>query len=303
MLVIILKKALVCLLLEITFLFTSCLKEDNGSLSEKSGDVAATTKSNYKTYTGFEPLEVVDLLTPDPQNTAGLPEIKIEHAYGVAKNEIPHSISVESQKFFEEKNYQAVTYDTKSKKKVLYLTFDCGYENGNTVKILDVLKAKNVTAAFFCTLDDIKSEPELIARMIKEGHIVGNHSSTHPSFTEISREKMTVELEECENFLRTEFGYSAEYFRFPKGEYSESALDLVGALGFKSVFWSVSYSDWDTKNQKGSDYAFEKVTSRLHPGAIILLHSVSSDNADALSRIIDYANEKGYVFASLENLF
>lgn len=278
------------------------MKKDSPKTDE-SDKVAATTRSEYKTFTGYKPLNTVNFTAADPQNSRKLPETKIEHAYGVASNEKPHSISVSSQEFFTKKSFKAVTYNSKNKEKVLYLTFDCGYENGYTSKVLDVLKEKNIKAAFFCTLDEIESEPELIARMIKEGHIVGNHSSTHPSFAEISREKMAKEIEKCDNFLRTNFGYTSKFFRFPKGEYSESALELVGSLGFVSVFWSLSYSDWDVNNQKGAEYAFEKVTSRIHPGAIILLHSVSSDNANALGRIIDYAAEKGYKFDSLDHIF
>lgn len=274
----------------------------NSPKTDESDKVAATTRSEYKTFTGYKPLNTVNFTAADPENSRKLPETKIEHAYGVASNEKPHSISVSSQAFFTKNSFKAVTYNANNKEKVLYLTFDCGYENGYTSKVLDVLKEKNVKAAFFCTLDEIESEPELIARMIKEGHIVGNHSSTHPSFAEISREKMAKEIEKCDNFLRTNFGYTSKYFRFPKGEYSESALELVGSLGFVSVFWSLSYSDWDVNNQKGAEYAFEKVTSRIHPGAIILLHSVSSDNANALGRIIDYAAEKGYKFDSLDHI-
>ncbi len=277
-----------------------------GKVNEKaqiSDNAAATTQeNNYNTFTGLKPLDEIDYKASDPENLKGISEEKIAHAYGVAQNETPHSISVESQTFFEEKGYKAVTFDSANKNKVLYLTFDCGYENGYTSKILDVLKEKNVKAAFFCTLDNIKAEPELIARIIKEGHIVGNHSSKHPSFAQISRERMASELEECENYLRTNFGYTSNYFRFPKGEYSESALDLIGSLGFISVFWSLAYDDWNTEAQKGSDYAFEKVTSRLHPGAIILLHSVSSDNAGAIEKIIDFARAKGYTFSSLDEL-
>ncbi len=235
-----------------------------------------------------------------PEST-GLPTEKIEHAYGIAKNSQPHQISIDSEKFFEKNNFKAVTYDTKSKEKVMYLTFDCGYENGYTEKILDVLREKNVKAAFFCTLDDIKSNPEVIARMIKEGHIVGNHSSTHPSFAEIDIAQMVREIEECENYLRKNFGYSSHYFRFPKGEYSQTALDVVGKLGYLSVFWSLSYADWDTENQKGSEYALETVTSRFHPGAIILLHAVSADNADAMAQIIDSARAKGYSFRAISD--
>lgn len=256
--------------------------------------------NNGKTFTGLKPLENKDFKVYDPENKRHIPTKSIEHSFGIAKDEKPNDISLNAQKFFDSKNFNAICVDTKTKnKKVLYLTFDCGWENGYTGKVLDILKEKQVPAAFFCTLSNIKKEPELIARMINEGHIVGNHSDTHPRFSEISREKMAIEIARCDNYLRVNFGYSSPFFRFPEGNYSECALDLVGSLGYKSVFWSVAYADWDVKNPHGADYAFNTVTARLHPGAVILLHSVSPDNAAALSRIIDWARGNGYEFKAL----
>ena len=265
------------------------------NVAGKTGQKAAAT------YTGYPALEPVTLTCADPENSRGLSTAKISHSYGVAKDGKPHQISVDSEKFFESKNFKAVTYDTKSQSKVLYLTFDCGWENGYTSKVLDTLLEKNVPAAFFCTLEHIKSQPDLIARMITEGHIVGNHSTKHPDFAKISRERMAAELLECDNYLRQNFGYSTEFFRFPEGSYNESALDLVGSMGYTSVFWSCAYADWDVKDTKGGEYAFKTVTSRLHPGAVILLHSVSPDNAAALGDIIDYARSQGYEFKALSD--
>lgn len=248
------------------------------------------------------PLPLQEFTVNDPENTRGLSNEKVCHSYGIAKDGKANSISVNFEKTFEEKGWNAVCLDTKSQEKALYLTFDCGYENGYTSKILDTLKEKGVTAAFFCTLPQVKQNPELISRMIDEGHIVGNHSNTHPSFPEISRTQMKDEIQAMDDYLRLNFGYSAPFFRYPKGEYSENSMDLVNSLGYKCVFWSCSYADWDLDNQKGSDYAFNTVTSRLHPGAVILLHAVSPDNSAALGRIIDYAKEQGYVFKSLNDL-
>lgn len=257
---------------------------------------------NTGTYTGLSPLPKIKLTASDPQNTRGLSTATVGYSYGVSKNGVPHQNSTNAQKYFDENGFNAVSIDTKTKEKVLYLTFDCGWENGYTTTVLDILKQKNVPAAFFCTLSNIKSEPGLIARMINEGHIVGNHSTTHPDFSKISREKMASEIETCDNYLREKFGYSSPYFRFPMGSYSASSLDLVSSLGYKSVFWSVAYADWDVNDTKGKQYAFDTVTSRLHPGAIILLHSVSPDNAAALGDIIDWARKQGYEFRSLEQL-
>lgn len=293
------------LVLVLCLLMCSCkadMPEDITEGTTAENVAGKTGQKSAATFTGYPALEEVTLKCTDSENSRGLSTDKISHAYGVAKNGEPHQISVDSEKFFESKNFKVVTYDNASQSKVLYLTFDCGYDNGYTEKILDTLKEKKVKAAFFCTVDEMKSAPDVIARMIKEGHIVGNHSTTHPSFDEISRSEMTKEIQDCDNYLRKNFGYTSKYFRFPKGEYSECALELVDSLGYTSVFWSLSYADWDTKAQKGGDYAFEKVTSRLHSGAIILLHAVSSDNAEAMGRIIDYARQQGYEFKSLDEL-
>ncbi len=253
-----------------------------------------------KTYTGLEPLKPRTMPVIDPQNTRNLSTTTINHAYGVAKDEKPHEISVNNQKLYEK--YGGICYDT-STDKVIYLTFDCGYENGNTEKILDTLKEKKIPAAFFVTLPQVKSTPELIARMINEGHIVGNHSVNHPNFSTISRDKMAEEIEGMDNYLREHFGYSAPFFRFPEGACSENALDLVANLEFRSVFWSAAYADWDTNNQKGKQYAFDTVTQRLHPGCVLLLHSVSQDNAEALPDIIEYAEKNGYRFGNLQEIY
>lgn len=265
---------------------------DSGLLAPKDG----------KTYTGLRPLPLKSFEVKDPENTRDLDETRIEYGYGAAKDGRPHQTSLDNQAYFEKGGFNAVCLDTRSAGKPLYLTFDCGYENGYTASILDTLMEKGVPSAFFCTLPQVKSCPELTARMINEGHIVGNHSVKHPSFPTLTRTQMAQELRGMDDYLRTHFGYSEAYFRFPMGEYSDSALDLVGSLGYKSVFWSVAYADWDLSKQKGEEHAFQTVTARLHPGAVILLHSVSPDNAHALGRIIDRAREQGYVFKSLRDL-
>jgi peptidoglycan-N-acetylmuramic acid deacetylase len=266
---------------------------------EKSEGMIITGTHDSSSKSGYASLPKTIYKANDPENNTGLSTKKISHSHGPASDGKPHYTVLEMQKSMEK--YGAFTVDT-SGQKVLYLTFDCGYEHENlTSKVLDTLKEKGVTATFFCTLDHIKKETDLIARMIKEGHIVGNHSTTHPSFANISREKMAKEIEETENYLRENFGYAAKYFRFPAGEYNESALELVSSLGYSSVFWSVAYDDWDTSKIRGKNYAIEKVMSRLHPGAVILLHSVSKDNAEALGDIIDKARKEGYRFESIEN--
>lgn len=256
---------------------------------------------NGETYTGLPALALQDFAVEDPENTRGLSTEKVGYSYGVAKDGAPHETSVQNQSYFSENGYQAFCLDTVSEEKTLYLTFDCGYENGYTEMILDTLKEKDVPAAFFCTLPQVEDNPQLIARMITEGHIVGNHSVKHPSFPTLTRIEMAQEIQGMDDYLRTNFGYSEPFFRFPMGEYSDCALDLVDSIGYRSVFWSVAYEDWDLDNQRGTQYAFDTVTARLHPGAVILLHSVSPDNANALGQIIDWAREQGYVFKSLRD--
>ncbi len=186
--------------------------------------------------------------------------------------------------------------------KVMYLTFDEGYENGYTAKILDVLKKRKTPAAFFVTGPYVKNEPELIKRMVDEGHIVGNHTVNHPSMPDVGDEELVRELSDLnDNFFRLT-NTNMKYMRPPKGEFSERTLALTQKNGYKSIFWSVAYADWDTKNQKGINYAVEQVTKQFHNGAIILLHAVSEDNAEALEQIINIATEQGYVFKSLEDL-
>ncbi len=267
----------------------STIKRNNKSLY---GENTGTSK----TYTGLEPLLETTIPVVDKDNLKNLSEKSESHSYGVSKDGKPHEISVNFQKVYDK--YNALCLDT-SGEKVIYLTFDCGYENGCTDEILDVLKEKEVPAAFFVTLPYLESAPEVASRMILEGHVVGNHSDTHPNFSTINRTQMAKEIENVDNYLRTHFGYSSNYFRFPQGAYSESALDLVNNAGYKSVFWSSAYADWDVNNLKGKQYAFDTVTSRLHPGCVLLLHAVSKDNAEALGDIIDYARSQGYEFRQL----
>lgn len=285
---------IICLALVLS-LFSACTNPEYVRTEDTTNNLTATTENQQREVPQTSVL-------PEPMaEDKGLSEEKIAHSYGVAKNGVANEISISTQKYFEQNKFNAFCLDVKSDEKVLYLTFDCGYENGYTSKILDVLKEKNVNAAFFCTLPQVKAEPELIQRMIDEGHIVGNHSVTHPSFAEISTAQITEEIKGMEEYLKENFNYCERYFRFPKGEYSESALNTVGSLGYTSVFWSLAYADWDLNNQKGADFAHETVMSRIHSGAVILLHSVSPDNANALADIIDSARVQGYEFKSLRD--
>jgi len=179
-------------------------------------------------------------------------------------------------------------------KKVIYLTFDEGYENGYTPKILDVLKENDVKTIFFVTGSYIDRNPELIQRMLDEGHQIGNHSISHPSLPDVDYEKLEQELLGLDDKLYEKFGVRTKYMRPPSGEYSERVLAAAQQLGYKTIFWSFAYDDWYADKIRGADYAYNKVMANLHNGAVMLLHAVSKDNADALDRIIKDIKAQGY---------
>ena len=190
-----------------------------------------------------------------------------------------------------------------SSKKVLYLTFDEGYENGYTGKILDILKSTSTPAAFFVTGPYLERETALIKRMVDEGHIVGNHTINHPSMPSvIDDEKLKKELTGLDEKFFALTQKNMKFVRPPMGEFSERTLAISKNLGYKTIFWSSAYVDWNVKTQKCADYAFEQVTNQFHNGCIILLHAVSEDNMEALPEIIKDALSKGYTFESLNEL-
>jgi peptidoglycan-N-acetylmuramic acid deacetylase len=179
-------------------------------------------------------------------------------------------------------------------KKVVYLTFDEGYENGYTPLILDTLKENNVKALFFVTGAYVKSEGNLVKRMLEEGHLVGNHTINHRSLPSLSSAALENELYGLEKRFTALTGKGFKYMRPPEGEYSEKVLAAANQLGYVTVFWSYAYKDYDINDQKGSEHAYKMVMDNLHNGAVILLHAVSSDNANALDRIIRGIEAEGY---------
>lgn len=185
-------------------------------------------------------------------------------------------------------------------KKTIYLTFDEGYENGYTPMILDALKDNQVKAAFFITMPYLKNNGDLVERMLNEGHTVGNHTVHHPSLPDESDEKVEKELVDLDLLFKEKTGISMKYMRAPKGEFSERTLKISRDLGYTNVFWSFAYDDWDIKKQKGPDNAYNKVINYIHNGGVLLLHAVSSDNAQAMDRIIKELKAQGYVFGTLD---
>lgn len=182
--------------------------------------------------------------------------------------------------------------------KFICLTFDEGYENGYTPSILDTLKEKNVKAIFFVTFDFVKDNPQLIERMIDEGHIIGNHTYRHYTLDEVSEAEATEEIRFLDKYMKENFRYRMTLFRFPKGEFSEKTLALADDLGYKSVFWSFAYADWDVDNPADPKEAFNQITSHTHNGEIMLLHAVSKTNAEILGDVIDEVIKQGYQFTT-----
>ncbi len=188
--------------------------------------------------------------------------------------------------------------------KVIYLTFDCGYENGYTAQILDTLKKHRAPAAFFVVGNMIESAPDLIRRMADEGHIVGNHTFHHPDMSAISDQTaFQKELDQLSDLYRTTTGQELpKFYRPPQGKYSMENLKQADALGYRTVFWSLAYVDWYVDNQPTREQAYSKLLPRIHDGAIVLLHSTSKTNADILDDLLTRWEDMGYTFASLEDL-
>jgi len=178
--------------------------------------------------------------------------------------------------------------------KRIIITFDQGYENGYTAKILDTLKEKDVQAIFFLTGPYAKTESALVQRMIDEGHVLGNHGMTHASLPTLSDENAKEEIMSLHNYVMNNYGYQMQYFRCPCGEYSEKALETAQQCGYKTLFWSSAYVDWKTDQQPSPQEGLKKLTEAAHGGEILLLHSVSSTNAEILGELIDSFRAMGY---------
>ena len=189
--------------------------------------------------------------------------------------------------------------------KVLYLTFDAGYENGCTAKILDTLKEKQVPAAFFLVGNYIQRSPDLVRRMVAEGHTVGNHTMHHYDMSRLSdKAAFSRELTDLEALYKETVGQELpKYYRPPQGIYSEENLKMAQELGYQTVFWSLAYVDWNNDSQPTKETAFAKLLPRTHNGAVVLLHSTSKTNAEILGELIDKWKAMGYRFGTLEELF
>ena len=195
--------------------------------------------------------------------------------------------------------YQGICLGNKEQK-YIYLTFDNGYEAGYTEKILEVLKQNEVPATFFLTAHYINTQPDLVQRMIDEGHIIGNHTVNHKSMPEIDNETIQKEVMDLHTAVYKKFGYEMKYIRPPKGEYSERTLAYTNTLGYKTVMWSFAYDDWDEAKQGREEYGKKKILDNVHNGEVMLLHGTSKDNSNILDSCIKEIKAMGYEFRSLD---
>ena len=202
------------------------------------------------------------------------------------------------------RRYDAVYLGDETEKKI-YLTFDAGYENGCTAPILDALAKHNVRAAFFVVGNYLEQNPELVRRMVREGHIVGNHTYHHYDMSKLSDEtSFNEELTSLEALYREVTGLDMEkYYRPPQGIYSEKNLEMAQKLGYRTVFWSLAYVDWYQNDQPTDEQAYDKLLPRIHPGAVVLLHSTSQTNARILDDLLTKWEDMGYSFCTLDELY
>lgn len=196
-------------------------------------------------------------------------------------------------------------YIGNTEEKVLYLTFDAGYENGCTPAILDALKKHEAKAAFFLVGNFIEKNADLVRRMVSEGHTVGNHTMHHYDMSKISEKAaFQKELQDLEDLYREVTGEDLpKFYRPPQGVYSEENLKMAQELGYKTVFWSLAYVDWNNDAQPSHQQAFDKLLPRTHNGAVVLLHATSQTNAEILDELLTKWEQQGYRFGSLEELF
>lgn len=288
----------------------SSTTENNASSAESTADtttVETTTENAASVQNATTASDVTETATSQaatlPSNVSGsqlnaadfanYSTEKVPYGFGaeVDADNRPDGCTWYSNKF---SNYTALFIMPKSSN--IYLTFDEGYEYGFSGEILDVLKEKNVKAVFFVTLPYARDNPELVQRMIDEGHIVGNHTTTHPSggLQQYDAQKQIDDIDQVTQYVKEHYGYSMNLFRFPEGSFSEQSLAIVNALGYMPVFWSFAYKDWDVNNQPDVSESLTNALNKAHGGAIYLLHAESETNTKMLPDLIDGLRAKGY---------
>lgn len=223
-------------------------------------------------------------------------------AWWFKRNETHEAPSAQDEIDLEKYDAFYVQKDCPDGEKPIYLTFDCGYENGFTSGMLDVLEEHYAPATFFVCRYFIKDQPELVKRMKEDGHLVGNHTSNHICMPEHDERTIREEIISNADCMKELTGYDMDmFFRPPKGEYSERTLQITKNMGYATVFWSLAYADYDVDDQPGADYVIDHFDRYIHPGAVPLIHNISESNAEALDTVLTNLEDEGYTFKSLED--
>lgn len=236
--------------------------------------------------------------TIDETNIKSLDNKKI--GWGIKRNDNHEQPDVGSVNRKILDKYQGI-YMGNNDKKLIYLTFDLGYEAGYTSKILEVLKQNDVKATFFITAHYVNTQPDLVKQMIDEGHIVGNHTVNHKSMPTCSLDTIKKEVMDLHSAIYDKFGYEMKFIRPPKGEYSERTVAYTNTLGYTSVMWSFAYDDWDEAKQGRESYGKKKILDNLHNGEVMLLHATSKDNSNILDEVIKEIKNQGYEFRNIDS--
>ncbi len=260
----------------------------SSSPSSSSASSSKPSKPVSSEYFTKEELTYINSLSAKSQN----------YWFGTVKDghNRPNGAMQFQKKYQDTQNIACIAPLNTDGQKKIYLTFDMGWEYNKsyTVKILDTLKEKNVKAVFFVTKDYAKKSADMVRRMIDEGHIVGNHSVSHPQMANVSVERMAQEIMGLHNYILENFGYEMFLFRAPSGNFSEKVLGVSKTLGYNNVFWSFAYNDWDVNNQPNEKTSFELYMKCLHDGGIFLIHGLSKTNVNILGKVIDEARSKGF---------
>ncbi|MGN0161650.1 MAG: polysaccharide deacetylase family protein [Lachnospiraceae bacterium] len=286
----------------------SIISTQASNSTDTDGNIGDNPLTATETAPAIDASKYVGIHHPNPwmdnriiDNVEELETARLANGNGPAADEYgrPYSALENMEQFA---GYQAYFVRDDVTDKILYLTFDAGYEYGCTEQILDTLQEKNVKAVFFVTLPYVESEPLLVQRMIDEGHIVGNHSVSHSSFPSLSVHTQREEVVGLHEYVLENFRYDMWLFRYPKGEYNEQSLAVLNNLGYATVFWSFAYKDYDVNHQPDEEEALEKLLGKMHSGGIYLLHVQSVTNAHILGDFIDEARKQGYEFEQFDVL-
>ena len=285
-------KQKICLLMTAAaMLATGCAAADIDT-ADRSGNAAESTSATKETAR-----TTMDSAAVEPVQGGALSTEK--HGYGQGVQLDDKNRPTGALDFNANYGKYGATALREDKKNIL-LTFDQGYENGYTAQILDTLKEKKVKAVFFLLQDYAERNPELVQRMIDEGHIVGNHSVSHYSMPDLSVEECRQEIEGLQEYMKQNFGVTMKLFRPPMGEFSEQSLSVTKDCGLSTMLWSFAYADWDVNAQPDPAQAKEKLIGAAHEGAVYLLHSVSQTNAEVLGEVIDGIRDEGFEFEKLK---